>query len=154
MNYSTAIFLVNPAVRAVTCIYQPDPTPNGKNGYVDGAASNPRTMFKTFDKSIQVDDLVLVPSNTRFKVTVNKVIAVDVSPDFDSTVEIQWIIGKVDRAAYENTLSDEGRYIQLIRQAEETDQRNKLREKMLAHVDQAKLDQLRITGSVDEPPAV
>ncbi len=75
MNYSTAIFLINPKVRAIAAVYEPD-TDNRKA---------PRTIFKTFDSTIEVGDYILVPTDTRHKMTVNKVVEVDVEPDLESS---------------------------------------------------------------------
>lgn len=119
MNYSTAIFLINANARALLCTYE-----------AEDAAK--RQMFKTFDASIKVGDFVIVPTDTRHKMTVCKVTDVDADIDFDSPAQIGWIIGKVDRSGYETTMSQEGDAIAAIKSAERTKKRNELRYAMLA----------------------
>lgn len=135
MNYSTAIFLINPKVRAIAAIYEPD----------TDSRKAPRTVFKTFDQTISVDDFVLVPTETRHKMTVNKVVEVDVEPDLEASACMQWVIGVVDRASYEDVLAQENRAIDLMKAAEKTHAREELRKKMMAHVDETKLAALQIT---------
>ena len=134
MNYSTAIFLINPKVRAIAAIYEPD----------TDSRKAPRTIFKTFDQTISVDDYILVPTDTRHKMTVNKVVEVDVEPDLESSAHMSWVIGVVDRAMYEDVLKQEARAIDLMKAAEKTHAREELRKKMLAHVDETKLQALQI----------
>jgi hypothetical protein len=145
MNYSTAIFLINPKVRAIQAVYEPD----------TDSRKSPRATFKTFDPAISVGDYILVPTETRHKMTVNKVVEVDVEPDLESPACIHWIIGAVDRSAYEEVLGQEARAIELMKAAEKTHAREELRKKMMAHVDETKLAALQITnmsGDVPEPP--
>jgi hypothetical protein len=139
MNYSTAIFLINPKVRAIACIYEPD----------TDTKKFPRVIFKTFDQGIRVNDYVLVPTETRHRMTVNKVVEVDVEPDLETSAEMHWIIGVIDRSDYERTLADEGRAIKLMKDAEKTHKRTELRDKMLAHVDPAAIEALRIAKQSD-----
>lgn len=135
MNYSTAIFLINPKVRAIAAIYEPD-TDNRKA---------PRAIFKTFDQTISVGDFILVPTETRHKMTVNKVVEVDVEADLESSLPMHWVIGTVDRSMYEDVLTQESRAIELMKAAEKTHAREELRKKMMAHVDETKLAALQIT---------
>lgn len=135
MNYSTAIFLINPKARAIAAIYEPD----------TDSRKAPRTVFKTFDQTIGVNDYILVPTETRHKMTVNKVVEVDVEPDLESHATVQWIIGTIDRSAYEDVLAQESRAIDLMKAAEKTFAREELRKKMMAHVDETQLAALQIT---------
>jgi hypothetical protein len=135
VNYSTAIFLINPKVRAIAAIYEPDTETRKAT----------RTIFKTFDQALSVGDYVLVPTDTRHKMTVNKVVEVDIEPDLESSACMQWVIGVVDRVAYEDVLAQETRAIDLMKAAEKTHAREELRKKMLAHVDETKLAALQIT---------
>lgn len=134
MNYSTAIFLINPKVRAIAAIYEPD----------TDSRKAPRTIFKTFDQTLSVGDYILVPTDTRHKMTVNKVVEVDLDPDLESHSQMSWVIGVVDRVAYEDVLAQEARAIDLMKAAEKTHAREELRKKMLAHVDETKLAALQI----------
>jgi hypothetical protein len=134
MNYSTAIFLINPKVRAILAIYEPDTE----------SRKAPRTMFKTFDQTISAGDFILVPTDTRHKMTVNKVVEVDVEPDLESGAHMHWVVSTIDRAMYEEVLGQEARAIDLMKAAEKTHAREELRKKMLAHVDETQLAALQI----------
>jgi hypothetical protein len=148
MNYSTAIFLINPKVRAIAAVYEPETE----------TRKQPRAIFKTFDQSIAVGDYILVPTETRHKMTVNRVVEVDIDPDLESSVTMHWVIGAVSRAEYDDVLGQEARAIDLMKAAEKTHAREELRKKMLAHVDESKLQALQITRmtgdgvEVIEPP--
>jgi hypothetical protein len=122
MNYSTAIFLVNPAARAVMCTY--DLEAEGK--------SISRTMFKTVDPSIAVDDLVIVPTDTRHGMTVCKVVETDVDVDFESSGQVKWIVGRIDKGPYEQALAAEQAGIAKIKSAEMRAQREALAKKLFA----------------------
>ena len=127
MNYSTAVFLINAEVRAILGTYEVD----------DENKKAPRTLFKTLDKTVRVGDFVIVPTETRHKMTVCKVVETDVDVDFDSVACINWLIGKIDRALYELTLSQEADAIAVIKSAEKTKKRNELRDAMLADSSEA-----------------
>jgi len=127
MNYTTAIFLVNRDVRAVLVTYEADE--------VGKPPTAPRELFKTFDQSIAVDDLVVVPTATRHLMTVVKVVEVDVEVDFDSNKEAKLIICKTDRSDYDRLLKLEAAAIQAIKSAEVRKRREELAEKLLADMD-------------------
>lgn len=137
MNYSTAILLVNKDVRVVGVSYEVLP---------DGKGVKPYTLFKTLDQTIRVGDHVTIPTDTRHKMTVGRVEEVDVEIDFDSPTQIGWLVGRVDTAPYEATLSQEGDAIQAIKSAEQRSKREELARKLLA--DNPSLEGLSIvTGS-------
>ena len=126
MNYSTAVFLINKNVRGVLATYESD----------SGAQ---KTLFKTLDDTISVDDYIIVPTDTRHKMTVCKVAETDVDVDFDSVVKVEWIIGRIDRSSYEQTLKEEAVAIQQIKSAELRKKRDDLREALFAdHVEALK----------------
>jgi len=106
MNYSTAVFLINDQVRAVTVSYDPDDKRGGE------------TVLKTLDQSIKVDDIVVVPSSTRHKMTTCRVTAVDVDIDLDSSTNVPWVIQRVDTAAFDKYVGQEADAIATIRKAE------------------------------------
>ncbi len=58
---------------------------------------------------------------------------------------MNWVISTVDRSVYEDVLAQEARAIELMKAAEKTHAREELRKKMLAHVDETKLQALQIT---------
>ena len=119
MNYSRAIFLISDDVRAVNVTYEDE----------DDA---PRTMFKTLNQDIKVDDYVVVPTNTRHKMTVCKVVDVDVEPDLESSSELKWVVGVVDRANFEEITRQENDAIDKIKSAEKRRKREELRKALLA----------------------
>ncbi len=112
MNYSTAVFLINDKVRAVKAQYEP---------------GGGLTIFKTLDQGIKVDDLVVVPTDTRHKMTVVKVLHVDVDVDMDSNVQLAWVVTKLDLSDYDRVLEEEKKAIEVIRSAETRKRRNELR---------------------------
>lgn len=122
MNYTRAIFLISDDVRAVNVTYEAH----------EGAA---KTMYKTFDPDVKVDDYVTIPTDSRHKMTVCKVVEVDVEPDLESPVDMNWIIGVVDRANFEDIEKQENDAIQKIRVAERKRKRRELRETMIADFD-------------------
>lgn len=103
MNYSTAVFLINNKVRAVEASYE------------DGQKHK---IFKTFDMSIQVGDLVVVPTDTRHKRTVVKVTRLDANVDFDGQEHVHWIVSKIDETNYKDTTAQESQAIESIKSAE------------------------------------
>lgn len=123
MNYSTAVFLINPeAVRAMRCAYEVGSREKPAQGYI----------FKTFDKTLKVDDYVVVPTDTRHGMTVVKIAEVDVDFDIDTEVSMKWIIGPVDTSAYAHTLEMEEIAIAKIKSAEMRKKREDLAEKLFA----------------------
>lgn len=139
MNYSTAVFLINKDVRAVVATYEAE----------DHAK---RTTFKTLDQTIQVGDFCVVPTDTRHKMTIVKIVDVDVDVDFDRADQMCWIICPVDRDAYEKTLAQEQKAIQVVKSAELRKKRDELREAMFKdHVETLKtLEIAAIAGTSDE----
>jgi len=126
INYTTAIFLINDKVRAVSAIYEAE-TPHSKPA--------PRTLFKTFDQDIKKDDLILVPTNTRHNITVCKVVEVDVEVDLESLTPIEWVIGTVDKTDYINLAEMEKAAIDTIKSAEKNRRREELRKSLMANAE-------------------
>ncbi len=140
MNYTTAIFLINPNTRAVLCNYEPD-------------APDKRVMFKTLNADIAVGDFVIVPTKTRHGMTVSKVVAVDVDVDFDSPALVDWIVEKIDTASHATLVAQEDQAIKVIRSAEQTKKRTELAAALLADSAGAlKALPITVLGS-DKPPA-
>lgn len=136
MNYSTAVFLINPNCRAIEAIYEAD----------TDTRKAPRSIFKTFDETISEGDIILVPSDTRHKVTTCKVTAVDVELDITTGAEIKWIIGVVDQAGYEELKAVEEKAITQIKAAEKNHQREELRKKMFANMDESAVKTLQLAN--------
>jgi hypothetical protein len=134
MNYSTAVFLINDTCRAVEAIYEAD----------TDQRKAPRTIFKTFDDTIKAGDIILVPSETRHRVTTCKVTAVDIEIDITTTADIKWVIGVVDQAHYEQLKAVEENAIRQIKAAEKTHQREELKKKMFANMDENAIKTLQL----------
>jgi len=139
MNYSTAIFLINSKVRAVMCTYEAE----------DKA---PRATFKTFDDTIRKGDFVIVPTTTRHNMTVCKVVETDVDVEFDGSACIAWVIGKIDKTAYEKVQEQEAQAIATIKSAEKTKKREELRAAIMA--DTPELRALTISDATTIPTPV
>lgn len=122
MNYTRAIFLISDDVRAVNVTYEPH----------EGAT---KTMYKTFDPNIKVDDFVVTPTDTRHEMTVCKVVEVDVEPDLESSADMKWIIGVVDRVNFESISKQESEAVDKIKVAERKRKRKELRDTMMADFD-------------------
>lgn len=145
MNYSTAVFLINKTVRAVTVSYEPSPSdPN--------VGHNPM-VFKTLDQSIKPKDMVVIPTDTRWKMTMGRVEAVDVDVDFDSPTQIKWLMGNFDKGAYELVLAQEQDAITAIRSAEVRQKREALAKALFADNEGLKsLPIASVTGDALPPP--
>lgn len=138
MNYSTAVFLINPTTRAVLTTYEP------KEGH-------PKVTFKTFDGTIMPGDLVVVPTKTRHGMTVVKVTDVDVEVDIESPVEVCWIISKVNELPYKQILAHEGEAIAKMKSAQRAKKMRELAATMQA--DTEELKSLSISTIGIEPSA-
>lgn len=124
MNYSTAVFLINDKVRAVAITYEDD----------TASKKAERTIFKTFDATIKVDDLVVIPTDTRHRMTVVKVVDVDVEVNFESGPQLAWIIDVIDRTAYDSVLAGEDAAIQTIKSAEKRKAQDALKQAIMANM--------------------
>ena len=125
MNYSQAIFLISDEARAVLVTYE-----RGEHAE--------KTLFKTLDPDIKVDDFVVVQTGTRHHMTVCKVVETDVEVDFDSAEEIKWIIGTVHTADFDALVAQENEAIARIKSAEKRKKKNELREALLADAEELK----------------
>lgn len=143
MNLSTAIFLVNKAVRPVRVSYDPDIK----------AHNNPDKLFKTLDESLKKGDMVVVPTNTRHGMTVCKVEEIDFRVNFDTHTQYDWIIGRVDVPAYESIIAQEKQVIDRIGKAEENRKRAELAAALgLAEINLTDLDIINSTAALPAPP--
>lgn len=115
MNYSTAIFLINTKARAVLGVYNPD-------------EPHKKTLYKTLDSNIAVDDFVLVQTDTRHKMTVVKVVEVDVDFDLESSQKVTWVLSKIDLTIAEKLMGLEESAISQIKKAELRQKRDNLRD--------------------------
>jgi len=142
MNYTSAIFLVNDAVRAVRVSYDADS---------EGKGIRPFTTFKSLDPRLEVGQYAVIPTDTRHKMTVVRIeeIADANSIDPASPTQLMWIIDPVSTEAYDKIRAQEVTAIERIKSAERTAARKELTDKLLAdNPDIAAL------GDLNAPPAL
>ncbi len=120
MNYSTAVFLINKDVRAIKVTYEKDATNKPAATY----------LYKTFNKEIKIGDYVVVPTSTRHGMTVCKVVEVDVSVDFDSSVEYKWVVDRINDTHYREVTEWETDATSKIKIAQAQKKREDLRKVM------------------------
>jgi len=122
MHDSRKVFLLDEEPRCILATYE-----EGENAS--------RTEFKTWDQDIQVDDFIVVPSGTRHDMTVVKVVKVDVEPNLESSHKMDWVVCKIDRAAFEDTTQREATFLNAARKAEKLRKKQQMREDFLRDVD-------------------
>ena len=119
MHESMNVFLVDEGCRAIEAKYDSD--------------EKKIETFKTFDRSIAVGDLIVIPTSQRHGLAVFKVTAVDVAVDFDSTGEVRWIVDKIDTATYNINLKTERAMLDKINAANLLKRRRDLRDALIAN---------------------
>ncbi len=135
MNYSTAVMLINPAIRAIKTIYEPDPEMGKKQQ---------RYTFKTLDQSIKKGDFVVIPTDTRHSMTVVLVDEVDVEMDYESGIEIKWIIDRVDIEGSNYVLKEEKVWIDALKASEKRKKQAEIKKNLVDMYSDAGIDQLPI----------
>ena len=138
MNDTTKIFLLNDEVRAVRGTYEP-------GGKIE--------LFKTFDKTIKKDDLIVIPASTRHNFTVAKVTEIDVTVDLDDSEKVRWIVSKVDLADYEALVKNEEVGIEKLRKAEFAKRRRTIFQDLVDSEDKAEITSLPIYSGKDKTAA-
>lgn len=147
MNYSTAIFLINKAVVAVKVSYDQDKAQPGN------PAGNLQ-VFKTFDTTLAKGDFVIVPTDTRWNMTVCRVEEVGVEVDLESSSQIGWLISRADRGDYDVVVSEEEAAIAAIKSAEKRRKQEDLIASLLAdNPDLAQLQAVRPAAALPAPEA-
>lgn len=139
VNNSLAVFLINPSVRAVMCSYEG----------IDPKSKAPRDtpkMFKTLDPDLKVEDLVIVPTDTRVGFTVVQVAKVDVEVDYESTETVKWIVGSIDPSQYHSILSREGEFIEAVKAADKKRRQDELKKALLANLPE---DEIKALPAID-----
>ncbi len=134
MDNSKIVFLINDQARAIMGTYE------------DGQAPE---MFKTLDPSIAVNDLVVVQSGTRHKMTVVKVTAVDVDVNFDNPAALKWIVQRINAPAFADILAQEEQAISAVQQAELRRKKAELRKTMFADHEES-IARLALTSRAED----
>lgn len=129
MNYTTAVMLINPSIRAVRGLYEEKGTPE---------------VFKTIDADLKVDDFAVVESGTRWGLTVVKISAVDVEVDFDSSKEVGWVLHKVNKPDHDNIRRMEAQAIDVIKKGELRKRREDIKKNTVDAIAAGEIDKLDI----------
>jgi hypothetical protein len=108
----------------------------------------PHVPYKTMDTTLQVGDYVVVPTDTRWKMTVCRVEEINVEPDLDMT-EIHWLRAVVDQSDYSDILVGETQLIAAANSAEKRALKAKLRAEMT--IDQEAMSGLTLLGKTSDP---
>ena len=124
-NLSLAIFLINKHARAIKASYEAE----------DDAHCD---TFKTLDQTIKVGDYVNVETDSRHNMSVFKVREVDIQPDLQSSKQMKWIVGCIDRANFQTIKRQAADAISAIQDAQREKQRRELADAMLANVEAVK----------------
>jgi hypothetical protein len=103
MNYSTAVMIINPAIKAVMGKYEESGVPE---------------LFKTILTDLKVGDFAVVESGTRWGFTTVKITELNVDPDFDSSKTVRWVVQRVSVEQHENIKGMEDVAIELIKKGE------------------------------------
>lgn len=142
MNKTTAIFLAVDGVRCISVAYD-------VQGFDHKGKAIPKDIksFKSMDPSIEKDQLVLIPTDSRWGFTVGKVVDVDLHVDFDSNEQMRWIVSAIDTEAYEQMLSTERTMMDVVADADRNARQQKLKEQIFANVDPAKLAAIGFQGA-------
>lgn len=152
MNFDRAIFVVNENIRAIKVEYEPDVAAKGgpKN----------TSLFKTLDNKVQVDDFVIVPTNSRANMTIAQVVEVDVAIEIKSGGPIPWLIGVVDGAKideHEKLKAMEEDAITKLKVVEKQNERRQLRADLEAYQKEAinglEIAQLGAPTAPETPPS-
>jgi hypothetical protein len=147
VNYSTAIFLINKSVLAVRVSYDQDKAQPGN-------PAGSLTLFKTFDATLAKGDYVIVPTDTRWNMTVCRVEEVGVEVDLESTAQVGWLIGRADRGNYDAIVADEESAIAAIKSAEKRRKQEELVKALVAdNPDLAHLQSVRPGPALPAPEA-
>lgn len=122
MNYSTAVMLFNQDIRSIRVSYDP----NDKSAGVVKSY-----IFKTLDPDLKVGDYVTIPTDTRHLMTVGKIEEVETEIDFDSSMEIKWVISRVPTKEYEDILADEQSWIAEMKKAQNLKKKEDIKKSMM-----------------------
>lgn len=123
LNKSTAMFIFTDKCRGIACSYEPGSVSRDDDGNITEDSRTGLYTYKSLDPDIKVGDYVIVPTDTRHKLTVVKVEDVDVEPDYDSNIIYKWIVGRVALKDHEALVAQENDAIKMIQRAEKRKRR-------------------------------
>lgn len=131
MHESRKVFLIEESCLCIEATYNENDAPK---------------QFKTFDSSIEIDDYLIVPKDTCHKMTVVKVTKINIHPDIKSDKAMDWVIGKVDRSQFEDTLDRESRFIQKAREGERKREMAQMKADIFGDVPEEELKMLSLSS--------
>ncbi|MEK6886649.1 MAG: hypothetical protein AABW88_02345 [Nanoarchaeota archaeon] len=140
MNYSTSLIALNKNIRVIEIAYDDETSMNPYD------KKNNRKRFRTLDKTVKIDDLVVIPTQTRHLMTVAKVVEVDCRVDFKSKDEIQWLVTRVPTEDYANVLAKEEEFIDQLQKSEERRVAEELKKNLLEMHKDSNLENFDIVG--------
>lgn len=139
MHPSRMIFAISDTVQCVEVQYDPENGPS-------------KTEHKTLIPDLAVDDMVVVQTRSRHKMTIGKVTRLNIEPDLDSSQEMLWAYSKVDAAAIGDLHQQEDDAIETIKKLERMKKRRELRDEWMAGNGE-ELKALPIYSVQDKPKA-
>lgn len=122
MNYSTAVMLINEHIRPIKVTYEKQ---------AQGGPKVATYLFKTLDETIKAGDYVVIPTDTRHLMTVAQVEEVDCDVDFESTLEIKWVISRVQTEEAAHILVEEAKWIETLKASEKRKKREEIKKNMI-----------------------
>lgn len=143
-NPSLAPFLLDNPPRCISVSY--DKTVDSRTGKVTGVDVK---SFKTFDTAIAKDDLVVIPTDTRWGFSVGRVEEIDTRVNFTSSETMRWIASKVDKDGYADICKQEDVLIGKVGQAQQAKAKRELADE-LRELD-PDLVNLQLSGPVATP---
>ncbi len=115
LNKSLAPFLVDENVIGVIAAYE------------DHHKKEEGKFYKSVGLDIKVGDLIIVPAKTRLGFTTNKVLEVNVQPDFEKTTTVQWVAGVCTSQHYDSLVASEDAMLVKVREAEQNQAKEELK---------------------------
>ncbi len=139
MHSSRYVFVISDEARCIKVQYDPNDKSN--------------TSFnKTMDQSITVDDMVVLETDSRHKMTIGKVIEVDIEPDLESSVRMNWVYQKIDNDAIKSLRDQEAEAVDTVKKLERKKKRRELRQEWMGD-NGHELRALPIYSGDDQHPA-
>jgi len=137
MHNDRKVLLINDDIKVIRSAY-------------DAHEDASTTEFKTFNADLAVGDLILVPTGTRHKLAVNKIIEVDVKADWESSSPLPWVAGKVDNQEYVHCLAQEATILEAMKDADKNKRAKEIKQAMVDSVEDGVL-QITAAPAVAEP---
>jgi hypothetical protein len=142
MHKSIITIALDDSLRGFKASYDPDDMRSSP----EGGRELKTWFFKSFDPAIQVGDLCVVETSTRYGKTVVKIIEADVTPDFEADIDVKWILSLVDQESYKSMVEREKYLVAKVQQAQQAKKREQVRADLLGGLD-AEAAELTMLGA-------